>query len=335
MAHKGVVIIEPEVIQRAGPWRAFGLGEEKFKRLGCRRTRGKVIGQPVQAGPCHGGEVRAALERDVREMTRKRLGSGAKIIRRFGGFDAVLPETKQIEEHVFRPIDIAAKGVHRDHRLEPSTRLIQIVNRIVGSHMRGQHAVVGAQANGDSCLRPTRKMAVQIGVQNEHVWLVECDIPPHRRLAEVVAESLVEALDRKLNEFLKSPRRSVVQPGIHSQPGRVSEMLQRDHRLHARFATGSNTVRIGIHCRSVEGRRWTRRVRERRLHARPLDAQAKRIEPHSPGQFKVAAIPIPEIHRAPGAIHPARLLAGAPIVLRLAGPVVSAFALISRSGDPD
>ena len=178
-------------------------------------------------------------------------------------------------------------------------------------------------------------MAVQIGVQNEHVWLVECDIPPHRWLAEVVAESLVETLDRKLNEFLKSPGRAVIQPGIHSQPSRVSEMLQRDHRLHARFAAGSHAVRIGIHRRSVKSRRWPRCVRERGLHARPLDAQPKRIEPHSPRQFEVTSIPVPEIHRTPGAVHPARLLAGAPIVLWLAGPVVSTFALVSRSGDPD
>ena len=82
-------------------------------------------------------------------------------------------------------------------------------------------------------------------------------------------------------------------------------MLQRDNRLHTCFTTCRDAVGIGIHRSPVKRRRRAGRVCEAWLHTRPLDAQTKGIEPHASSQIEVGAIPIPEIHRASGAIDSA------------------------------
>ena len=207
------------------------------------------------------------------------------------------------------------------------------MNSVIRLHMCRQKAVVGAQADGNPGLRTGGKVTIQVGVQNEHIGLIKGHIPFYWRLTMMVAEPFVQACHGKLDEVLKGRRCAVVEPSIYSQPSRMSEMLQCHDGLHPSLTAGSHSICISIDRGWIKIGGRSRSVRERRLHAGPLDTEAKCVEPHASRQIKVRAIPVPEIHRTTRAIDTAGLLAGPPVIVRLARPVVSALALVSRGGD--
>ena len=97
-----------------------------------------------------------------------------------------LTNAKQIEKHFLRPIDIAAKRVHRHPRRGPPFPVEHIVYGVVSTHMSSEEPIVGGDRHPHATLAAAWKMPVEIRVDHEHVRLVESDEPMQGRLAMAI-----------------------------------------------------------------------------------------------------------------------------------------------------
>ena len=199
--------------------------------------------------------------------------------------------------------------------------------------MRRQQAVVGSKANRHARIRPARKAAVQIGIQHEHVWLVDGDIPTHRRLAMDIHQAIIQPGDRVPDEDFKEINCFVHEPRIDTQPGGMGEMLERHDRLQAFLSAGGDAQRIGIDRLVVELRRGPTGGGGRRLNPRPLETEAEGIQAKSSREPEILAVSIPEIHSGSGFLNSSGGLAGTPVIFRIPEAVVASLALVARGGD--
>jgi hypothetical protein len=71
------------------------------------------------------------------------------------------------------------------------------------------------------------------------------------------------------------------------------------------------------------------------LDARPLDAQAKGVEPDPAAKLEIFPVAVPKIRGSSGARGHSRHFVRRPVVLRLPGPVKPPFTLVAGCGNPD
>ena len=246
---------------------------------------------------------------------------------------AALTNAEQIEKHLFRPVNITAERVHRHPRRGPSFPVEKIMYGVVCAHMSGEEPIVGGHRHHHATMTAARKVPVEIRVDDEHVRLVESDEPMQRRLTMSIHQAAIDVLDRRGNELLEKRGRLIVEPRVHAKPGRMRKVLQSDDRFETLPAARGEPVGIAVKGPEIECGRFRAFGRCGRLHTRPFDAQPEGIESHCVTVGEVLLVPIPEICRQSGAHHASLRFDVSPIVLRLARPVITAFALIARTGN--
>ena len=102
------------------------------------------------------------------------------------------------------------------------------MNGVVSAHMGGEETVVGHDSDLHAALASAWKVAVQVGIDDEHIRLVDGDEPLQGTLSMDFNQSAIDVCNSGGHELLEEGRRAVVQPHVHSQPGRMSEVLEGD-----------------------------------------------------------------------------------------------------------
>ena len=199
--------------------------------------------------------------------------------------------------------------------------------------MRGQKTVVGRDADLHAAAGVAGEMAVQISVQNKHVRLVEGDEPMQGGLFMKHDQPLVDMGDGEGDEALEERGRFVIQPGVHPEPGRMGEMLEGEDGFQTRLPARGDDVGVMIEGGKVEVRRGGALRAGGRLDPRPFDAETEGGETNSAAAGEVLLVPMPEIGGLPGAHDAVLRFRFGPVVLRLAGAIVTALALIAGAGN--
>jgi hypothetical protein len=180
------------------------------------------------------------------------IGFFTQVAFQTGALHVALTNAEEIEKHLFGPINVAAKRVHRHSRRGPCFPFEHIVYGVVGTHMCCEEPIVGRDRHPHAPLAAAWKMPVEIRVDNEHVRLVESDKPMQGRLAMAIQKTAIDVLDRCGNEPLEKRGRAIVEPRVQPKPGRMSKVLQSDDRLETLPAARCEPVGIAVENPDIE-----------------------------------------------------------------------------------
>ena len=199
---------------------------------------------------------------------------------------------------------------------------VEPVHLPANHHMGLQHRLQGAE-----CRRPprppTRRKRPQIiRGGSQHVGLIHRDKPPGRS-HPFLGKPPVESGQHPSHITGKHLGSSLLQPWIQPQPTRGGEMLQGEQRLQLPVSQGSNHLRVPVERRSIE-----LLLHPLGLQTGPLDPEAVGRQSHHFRPVKVLLIPIPEIDRPAGPLHPAGGFPFVPIIAGLPLPVVATLMLV-------
>jgi endoglucanase Acf2 len=89
--------------------------------------------------------------------------------------DATFANREKIEQNFVGPIEIAAVVVQRNRRLRPTLIGVELMDQIIRTDMCNQNISIGTRERAQT-VHPfcaTRKLGTQVGIQNQHVRLVD------------------------------------------------------------------------------------------------------------------------------------------------------------------
>jgi hypothetical protein len=204
---------------------------------------------------------------------------------------------------------------------------------VVSAHVGCEETVVGRDSDLHAAVPSARKVAVQVCIDDEHIWLVDGDEPVQWTLPVDFDQSAIDVGNGGGNELLEEGWRAVIQPYVQPQPGRMCKVLERDDGFETMTATRSQPIGIAVQSSQVEGRRRRRgRGRSRGLNTGPLDAQSEGIKTYRLAVSKILFVAVPKVCGRSCAHDDAARFESRPIVLGLVGAIVAAFALVAGAG---